>query len=348
MRKAEKESVAIAKHIYTFLNDYVLTQNIVSSDTVRSYDTALSLYIGFLESVEGIVPEKLCCDCFSRDMIEKWLKWIANDRGCSPETCNIRLSSLRAFLKYLGEKDVSMLYLSQEASNIKRRKELRKKVKGMSKDAVQALLTAPNTATVTGRRDMALIVTLYGTAARIDEILSLKVGQLHLDVDTPFVTIIGKGKKVRTLYLLPKVVAYLKHHLKEFHGDNPDNNSYVFYSRNTGPCGMLSQMAIGKRLKLHAMEAHKSCKEVPLDLHAHTLRHAKASHWLEDGINIVEISLLLGHENVQTTMVYLDITIEQKANALATLEDENQKAVPKKWRLGSSSLASFCGVKSLS
>ncbi len=71
------------------------------------------------------------------------------------------------------------------------------------------------------------------------------------------------------------------------------------------------------------------CDEVPMDLHAHQLRHAKASHWLEDGMNIVQISFLLGHEQLQTTMVYLDITIEQELKALATLEDENDKKVIK-------------------
>ena len=71
---------------------------------------------------------------------------------------------------------------------------------------------------------------------------------------------------------------------------------------------------------------------MPLDLHAHQLRHAKASHLLEDGMNIVQISFLLGHEQLQTTMVYMDVTLEQKLKALATLEDENDKKVSKKWK----------------
>ncbi len=68
---------------------------------------------------------------------------------------------------------------------------------------------------------MHLVVVIYGTAARIDEILSMKVEQLHLDAGKPNVNIIGKGNKIRTLYLLPKVVAHLKNHLKEFHGYGP-------------------------------------------------------------------------------------------------------------------------------
>ncbi len=166
-----------------------------------------------------------------------------------------------------------------------------------------------------------------------------------MDARIPNVYIIGKGNKIRTLYLLPKAVAHLKSYLKEFQGCNPDPDAYVFYSRNAGPCGKMSQMAVSKRLKLHAETAHNSCVEVPLDFHAHQLRHAKASHWLEDGMNIVQISLLLGHEQLQTTMVYLDVTIEQKAKALATLEDENSRKVPKKWKDNKSSLANFCSVK---
>ena len=86
---------------------------------------------------------------------------------------------------------------------------------------------------------------------------------------------------------------------------------------------------------------------MPLGLHAHQLRHAKASHWLEDRMNIVQISFLLGHEQLNTTMVYLDITTEEEAKALATLEDENDKTVSKKWKSGNASLADFCGVRSM-
>jgi len=347
MKKADRESIVIAKHIHTFLNVYVPSQKIRSPNTLKSYSIALSLFIGFLETEKGIIPETLRSSCFCRDMIEEWLRWLADIRGCSPETCNIRLSSLRVFLKYLGEKELSMLYLSQEASNIKRRKEIRKKVRGMSKDAVQALMAAPDISTITGRRDLALIVTIYGTAARIDEVLSMKVKQLHLDAVKPFANIKGKGDKIRTLYLLPKAVAHLKHHLDEFHRGCPNPDSYVFYSRNTGPDGMLSQMAIGKRLKKYAKKAHGVCSDVPHALHAHQLRHAKATHWLEDGLNIVEISLLLGHEKIETTMKYLDVTIKQKTEALATLEDERQNGVSKKWRQDNSTLSAFCGVKSI-
>ena len=320
MKKATNESVIIARHINAFLNEYVPSQKTHSSHTLKSYQYALTLYIGFLETEKGISAERLCGVCFSRTIIEAWLRWLMEKRGCSPETCNNRLASLRTFLKYLGSKEISLLYLSEDATRIPRKKEVRKKVKGMSKKAVQVLLSVPDLSTKAGRRDLTLMIIIYSTAARMDEILSLKTEQLHLDAEKPNITIIGKGNKIRTMYLLPKAVSHLKKYLKEFQGDSLNPEAFVFYSRNAGLHGKMSQTAVNKQLKKHARAAHEMCEEVPLDLHAHQLRHAKATHWLEDGMNIVQISFLLGHEQLQTTMEYMDITLEQELKALATLK----------------------------
>jgi site-specific recombinase XerD len=344
MRRSDNIAIEITKHINTFLHDYIPNFSGRSEHTLKSYDIAISLFIDFLEKIKNITPEKLNYECFSRANIEEWLKWLAESRQNSPRTCNVRLASLRAFLKYVGEQNTSLLYYSAAASKVERRKAPRRKVAGLSKNAVRTLLSVPDTKTAVGRRDIAMLITLYGTAARIDELLSMKIGQLKLDAKKPYVSVIGKNDKIRTLYLLPKAVSHLKHYICEFHGEKPNSESYVFYSRVSGTNTMMSQMAVSKRLKLYAKTAHEICKEVPLDLHAHQFRHAKASHWLEDGMNIVQISLLLGHEQLETTLIYLDVSLEQKADALATLEDENTKNIRKKWNSKTSSLASFCGV----
>lgn len=345
--RATNESVDLARHINVFLNEYAPSQKTRSDYTLKSYSDAMSLYLGFLETVKGVQPEKLKGSCFCAENIEEWLIWLMNARSCSPDTCNIRLASLRVFLNYLGKKDVAYLHLSQAASQINRKKTCSKKVTGMSKEAITALLSAPDTTTKTGRRDIALMSVMYSAAARIDEILSMKIEHLRLDVKKPCITILGKGTKIRTLYLTPNAVSHLRAYLKEFHGDSPNPSSYVFFSRNTGSLGKMSQVAVNKQLRKHALTAHTRCTDVPLDIHAHQIRHAKASHWLEDGMNILQISFLLGHAQLQTTMIYLDITTEQESKALATLESENEKSLPKKWHSNKSSLSAFCGVRKM-
>lgn len=345
MKKASKDAYELAKHIYNWLHVYTPSIRLSSPHTIRTYTTTLSLFVGFLEKEKKINPYSLNSVCFSRDYIEEWILWLKEKRECSPETCNIRLTALRAFLKYLADKDISYLSIYQCATLIPRQKVVRKKITGMSKDAVKALMSVPDVSTKTGQRDLVLLIILYCTAARIDEILSMKINQLHLGTDKPYISVIGKGRKIRTLYILPKGVAHLKKYMEEFHSTTPNLSAYVFYSRNKGVFGKMTPESVNKQLKKYAAVAHGICKDVPLNLHAHQIRHAKASHWLEDGMNIIQISFLLGHANLHTTMIYLDITTEQESKALATLEDEGQKNISKKWKSQSNSLATFLGVK---
>lgn len=345
MKKPTSESVKIAQLISEFLNSYVLNQKTSSYNTLKTYQDTLAVYLKFLETEKNITSDNLSKEVFCRKNIEEWLIWLKEKRNNSPESCNGRLAALRTFLKFLGSHDVSYLYLYLESCEISRRKCQKKKVEGLTRNAVKALMEAPDTSSRSGKRDMVFIILIYSVAARLDEILSLKIKNVHLSFEHPYISIVGKGNKIRTIYLLPKVVSHLKKYIDEFHGSNPEPEAYLFYSRNTGVFGKLTQPAISKMLKKYAKQAHETCKDVPLTLHAHQFRHAKASHWLEDGMNIVQISFLLGHEQLETTMVYLDITNEDKAKALATLEDEKDKAITPKWKNKDGTLLDFCGVR---
>lgn len=343
MKKASDSSVEMARHIYEWLNVYVPLHVTGSRHTLKSYQITLSLYLSFLEKEKKINGQSFDADCFKKDTIEEWLIWLTQQRRCSDTTRNNRLASIRAFLKYLAKKDPKYLYLQTSASQIPRKKTVKKKVYGLSRDAVKAIMSQPCQQSNTGRRDLTLLVLMYNTAVRIDEILSLRMKNIHLSGNKPHITVMGKGEKVRTLYLFPKTVQHLKQYISEFHGTQPSDTAYLFYSRNLGPEGKMSQTAINKRLKSYAAMAHEVCDDVPLDFHAHQIRHARASHWLEDGMNIVQISFLLGHEQLQTTMIYLDITTEQEMAALTSLQDENDKMTPKKWK-ANDGLANLCGL----
>jgi site-specific recombinase XerD len=347
MKKPNKEACMFARYIHDWLHGYATSLKANSPHTVKNYSNALSLFIHFLASTKKIDGSNFSFKLLTHAYVEEWILWLKNTRKCSSETCNNRLASIRAFLKYLATREISFIYLAQEAALIPRQKSIKKKVYGMSKKAVKTLMSVPDTNTCTGRRDITLLVFMYNTAARIDEALSLKMNQLHLNAAKPHVTITGKGNKIRTLYLLPKAVAHINQYLSDFHPIIPNPDSYVFYSRNKGYHSKMSQTALSKQLRKYAAIAHEVCPEVPLGLHAHQIRHAKASHWLEDGMNIVQISFLLGHSNIQTTMIYLDITTEQEERALATLEDENEKKISKKWKKSMNTLASLCGLSDI-
>ena len=144
MSKSRQEAADIAKYISTFLCDYAPSHLTNSENTLHSYEIALTLYIGFLEDFCGINTSDFAKECFEQAMIERWLEWLSVERGCSPETCNNRLSSLRAFIKYLSSRETKYLYLKSAADNVPLRKTAKKKVNGLTRDAVAAILAEPD------------------------------------------------------------------------------------------------------------------------------------------------------------------------------------------------------------
>lgn len=342
MKKTDDAPVT-ARRISEFLCDYAPRFLTNSGHTLKGYRDSLVLCFQFLQE-NGVSAECLSRLHLEKEWIEKWIVWLKDTRKNSPDTCNNRLASFRRFLEYLAEKDISMAYLYQDSKRIKRQKCTKKKVSGLTREAVTAMLAAPDTSTMIGRRDLVFLTLLYATAAGLDEIRSIKLGDIHLEAARPYITLHGKGQKIRTAYLLPRAVALLEAYIKETCGQTAGADTLLFSSRVNGH-GKLTEAALDKRIKIYAAKANSQCKDVPLKTHAHLFRHAKASHWIEDGLSIVEVQFLLGHEQIKTTMKYLDITTEEKIKALATLESGTEKKAEKKWKGKPESLIDFCGLK---
>lgn len=339
--KISKEACIIARYINDWILRYVPTIKNCSVFTIKRYKVTISLYLTFLEQEMKVTQASFSFRHFERTVVEQWIEWLKNVRHNSPATCNLRLSTIRAFLDYLSNRDKTYLYLNNEVRSIDNQRVSKRKVNGINENAVSILMNMPNRKTKTGRRDLTLFTIMYGTAARLNEVLSIRLEDVHLEGKKPFISVTGKGSKTRPLYLLPKAVTHLKAYIREWHAVF-NNKHILFYSVSKGMNSKLSQTAVDKQLKKYAKLAHRLDESIPESLHCHQLRHARAQHWLDHGINIVEISKMLGHESVETTMVYLDITIEQEEKALATLMDDNDKKMRKKWLEDKSKLLTLC------
>ena len=338
MSKVNKESIEIANYINKYLNGYIQNLKSTSEYTLKSYKDSLRLYLEYLETI-GITLINLSYECFSKKNIENWLIYLKDTRNNTNQTINLRLTSLKIFLEYLGKQDISLLHIYAEASTISKRKTTKIKIKGISKNAIKILFNTIDQATKNGRKDLTMFILMYNTGARLNEILSLKLKDVILNVNEPYISIIGKGNKLRCLYLLPKTVEHLQKYIKENHNNFSNNDAYLFYSKIKGNQYKLSEQSVEKQLKKWAFLANVKCPEIPLNLHPHQLRHSAATHWLDDGMNIIQISYLLGHEQLQTTMVYLEISTAQKAKALETIDDSTEQ---KAWTSEITSLTDLC------
>ena len=93
MKSKYNKAAELSKAIGDFLSDYAPSHLTSSEHTLRSYETALALYIGYLEEACEVTPDKFTKECFDQEHIEKWLKWLQEERNCSADTCNNRLSA---------------------------------------------------------------------------------------------------------------------------------------------------------------------------------------------------------------------------------------------------------------
>ena len=164
--KPSKEACLFATYINNWLTEYVPVICNASPKTIQTYKTAITLYLVFLDAEKGVTPSTLQFRHIDYDYVEEWLKWLRDKRNCCPYTCNCRLASLKAFIKYISTRDVSYLYLFQNTALIPRQKVPKRKIDGLSKAVVNAIMKEPDTQTKTGRRDMALIVLLLLLSAK--------------------------------------------------------------------------------------------------------------------------------------------------------------------------------------
>lgn len=165
-----------------------------------------------------------------------------------------------------------------------------------------------------------MLIMLYDTGARVQELADLNISSLHLKETNPFVTLIGKGRKSRNVPLLNKTVQHLQLYLREFHPNMEENP--LFYSLLDGKPHRLSTDSIILVLKSAADKARKTCEVIPDRVHCHMIRKTKAMDLYKNGVPLPFIMQLLGHESMSTTSgFYAFATLEMMSDAM-------NKAVP--------------------
>ncbi len=328
------ESLIIAKAMREWEKVYLPEIRALSPHTLRSYHEAITLYAIFMKNVKLIDCDNLAGDSFSIVHIQEWMLWLKSERSCSNSTCNQRLAGLKNFLNFLSKKDIRFVQMGMEAWEVKQMRYVKPAQVEITQEAIKTLFNVFDLKTKIGKRDFTLFYLIYSIGARIDEVLSLKISDIYLTQPNGknYIAVLGKGAKRRSPPILKEVAKVLKGYIEMFHGKKPNPGDLLFFVHYDGRKKKLTQEAVNKRLKIYAQKAHCINSEVPENLHCHQLRHARASHWLEQRLNIVAIQRLMGHSDINTTMRYIFVSTEQKNQALATLEDDVMKDTGKKWK----------------
>jgi len=291
----------------SFLSDYLPSQRNMSENTILSYCDTFRLFLMYCRD-QSLRIEKMKIADFSAKLINGFLDWLVTERGCGLSTRNQRLAAIHAFFRYAQAESPQSLVVCQNILGVPFSKKPKKLMNYLSTDEMVSILTQPDMSNSHGRRDMCFLSLLYDTGARVSEIIALKVRDVRLE-NPAKVTLLGKGKKMREVPLLTNTTEHLRRYLNEQCLTTPDKLDYpLFVNRQRNPLTRTGATYILKKYTDAAgVETHVS---------PHVLRHSKAMHLLESGINIFYIKGVLGHEDIATTEVYAKANVEMKRSAL--------------------------------
>jgi site-specific recombinase XerD len=220
------------------------------------------------------------------------------ERHNIPATRNVWLAAIHAFFRYCAAEHPDRMELCQRILAVPFKRARSRSIEYLEFDEIQAVLTTIDRNTVDGRRDYALLATMFNTGARVQEIVSLRVSDVRFD-KPPQVRLFGKGRKERICPLWPQTAEILREFLAERAGE-PLVSEPLFRNRDGA---ILSRFGVRYILRKHCARAQTARPTLAgKRLHpTHSMGHSTAVHLLRAGVDIFTISQWLGHASVTTT-----------------------------------------------
>src|SRR4051794_4999137 len=305
----KQSSQQLAAYILPFL-DFCEVEKGLSDNTQRTYGHLLQLFVRWLEKTgnANLLPHELTAKhIWSYRLYLARSYKDAHGKHLSKKSQNSYLIALRALLDFLAERDIDTLP-SAKIKLAKQKADV--PVSFLERRDLEQMLKIPDTATPIGLRDRAIMELLFSTGLRIAELVALNVDQVGFLNDknlarTYELSIVGKGKHIRTIFISPRAAEWLRAYLAV----RRDAYDPLFINHHVGDIAAdaevtrLSARSIQKMISRAALLAGISKKVTP-----HTLRHTYATDLLAHGADLRSVQELLGHMNVATTQIYTHVT----------------------------------------
>ena len=307
------QPTALAYSLRAFFADYLPGVRGMSPQTIQSYRDTWVLLLRFLTLSQHLDPLTLEFERLAPETILAFLTHLETERHNSVATRNVRLAAVHAFFRYVAAHSPEYLEQAQRIVGIPFKRTGARPIDYLDYAEIQAVLHSIDRATAAGRRDYALVATMFNTGARVQEIVDLRV--CHLQLNPPLqVRLQGKGRKVRYCPLWSQTAALLRDYCAE-RQLAPNSEAPVFVNQRGQP---LTRFGIRYILARHCQTA---CQTTPSligkRLHPHCMRHSTAVHMLRSGVDLVTISHWLGHASANTTHRYAVLDMEMKREAIA-------------------------------
>lgn len=275
--------------------DMVWMESGLSDNTLSAYRTDLVLFIRWLASMQ------LSLENPGDEAVSNYLSYRAGQ--ASNRSANRSLSTLRKFYNYMIN---NSLIDYDPCANVVAPKVGKGLPKPVSEKAVERLINAPDINSNFGLRDRAMIETLYATGMRVSELVGLGVDQIDFTVGV--CRVVGKGDKERLVPLGDNAADWILRYLNEARaGILGDRQNSALFLSSRGKA--MSRQGFWQNLKRYAL-----ISDVTGSISPHTLRHAFATHLLDNGADLRSVQMLLGHSSLSTTQIYTLVTTTRLKN----------------------------------
>lgn len=293
---------------------YLTHERGASNNTISSYRDTFILLSAFMEQKKRIKLNKLMLGHITQSVIIEFLNWLQKERNCSASTRNQRLAVIRSFFRYIQYRNPEFMHECHRIMSIKLKRVPQRTISYLTIEGIRLLLEQPDITSQKGRRDLALLSLMYDTGARVQEIIDLTANSCRLT--KPYTLLIkGKGNKARIVPLMEGQVEILKKYMDENKLSGPFAGDYLLFC-NSRKQKFTRAGITNIFLKYVEMARKRKPALIPKKLSCHSLRHSKAMHLLQAGVNLVYIRDILGHVSVQTTELYAKADAKLKRDAL--------------------------------
>ena len=306
--------------LQSFFCQHLVQQKNVSPKTITAYRDAFQLFLHYMEQAHRKSAVQIDLPDFTAEAVLGFLNYLEKERRNSVRSRNLRLAALRSFAHYiLAFHGVDCAPQIQCILSIPMKRFARPLLGFLSAEEIQALLDAPDAATLAGVRDRLLFQLLYNTGARISEIIHLRVEDLSIH-NFQAAQLRGKGRKHRIVPLW-KTTRRLVRHWVTSHSLRPEQ---PLLTNRFGHA--LSRSGVAFRLGQAVARAARRCPSLlNRTITPHSFRHSTATHMLQAGVAPEVIALRLGHESPTTTHQYIEADISMKEKALSQIQSPSTK-----------------------
>ena len=302
---------SLGQIIYSYVEDHLKTQKGLRALSIKSYRDTLRLFLVFAARDAGRRIARLTLADLTFERVVNFLRYLEAERRNQVRTRNQRLAALHSFFEYSASRVPEMMAVAERVAAIPTKRTPLNETRFLDRDELSSLFAGLPATESSASRDRALLLFLYNTGARVQEVADLKVANLELDSPAR-VHLHGKGDKWRSCPLWEESAAQLRTLIAA--RKSSDASAPVFVSRSGHPLTRFGIYKIVRRRTQRLRAAQPSAHRRGIS--PHVFRHTTAVHLLEAGVEVNVIRGWLGHASLITTNRYAEISAQAKEAAL--------------------------------